>query len=34
MSRDPKTSSMMRTFLVYFAVLAVGIVIIAKAVSL
>ena len=32
MSRDPKTSSMMRTFLVYFAVLAVGIVIIAKAV--
>lgn len=32
MSRDPKTSSLMRTFLVYFAVLAVGVTIIAKAV--
>lgn len=32
MSRDPKTSSLLRTFLVYFAVLAVGVIIIAKAV--
>ena len=32
MSRDPKTSSLLRTFLVYIAVLAVGAIIIAKAV--
>ena len=32
MSHDPKSSSLLRTFLVYFAVLAVGVVIIAKAV--
>ena len=32
MSRDPKTSSLLRTFLVYFAALAVGAVIIVKAV--
>ena len=32
MSRDPKSSSLLRTFLVYFAVLAVGVIIIVKAV--
>ena len=32
MARDPKSSSLLRTFLVYIAVLAVGVIIIAKAV--
>ena len=32
MSRDPKSSCLLRTFLVYFAVLAVGVIIIVKAV--